>query len=586
MTGTPATDKAGNRVRAVLRDESEVAHVWQADVQSHGRFRAIYFSGRRLYSYGSHYVIGQLLPDGSVMLNSESNSMTTNGHRRAADYATQHRRQLYVPDLTAALRIADDVESSRRSLKRERREGADISNPESYGFRVKTRLDAERKAGRRFVRDAIRSKEGLSDDAALALLKLFAWPASSLPAIKREAEAATIREARESAALEKRRRLHDAERFAAMSDSDFEESLPDDGYAAPSWQRGKSYHAKEQESFVKRLRAAHAEAKRAGFAKRKLAKLAERLKQARDYAAGRDARIEAAELEKLRDDFRAWKAGNGSKPNSWRYDRPELAAEHAELSAADDAERSQRLADEFAKWKRGEAKRIPSADSYPEGSAERAELEAAERQHWTRLAMELESWRAGLGDKPDDSEFILWERYAPAELRERVGGDPWRELLHGYSKADCERMKAEAAEAERLRNADLAEKRDAWRNGAELRALGEHRLDDGDGGALLRIEGEGDGAELVTSQGARVPLSHAVKAFRFVKLIRETNGQWQRNGRTVRVGHYSLDSIDPAGFNAGCHRINWPEIERVAKLAGVFELPPSDAAAEPSNVAA
>jgi hypothetical protein len=103
---------------------------------------------------------------------------------------------------------------------------------------------------------------------------------------------------------------------------------------------------------------------------------------------------------------------------------------------------------------------------------------------------------------------------------------------------------------------------------------------------LIRIEGDGDGAELVTSQGARVPLSHAVKAFRFVKLIRQSGGHWERNGRVVRVGHYQLDAIDPDGFKAGCHRINWPEIERVAKLAGVFELPPSDAAAEPSTKAA
>lgn len=586
MTGTPATDKAGNRVRAVLSGESEVAHVWQADVQSHGRFRAMYFSGRRLYSYGSHYVIGQLLPDGAVMLNSERNSMTTNGHVRSASSATRHRTQYWIPDLTAALRIADDIESNSRSYKREKREGADVTNPESYGFRVKTRLDYERKRGREFVRDAIRSESGLADDAAKALLKLFGWPASSLPAIKREAVAATAREARETAALEKRRRLHDAERFATMTDSEFGEELPEDGRPRASWERGKSWQARQQADFIKRLFHAHAEAKRAGFAKRKLDKLAARLKAAREYERGREARIRAAEIARLREDFAAWKAGNGSKPASWRYDVPELQAEHAELSAADDAERAERLAAEFAKWKAGESKRIPSSDSYPEWAAERAELEAAERQQWERLAAELGAWRDGSGPKPDSSEFILWRKHAPAELVERVGGDPWHELLHGISKAEAEANITAALEAERLRNADLAEKQEAWRNGAELRALGEHCLDDGNGGALLRIEGDGDNAELVTSQGARVPLSHAVKAFRFVKLIRESSGHWQRNGRTVRVGHYQLDSIDPAGFNAGCHRINWPEIERVAKLAGVFDCPADDAAAEPSAHAA
>lgn len=586
MTGTEARSNAtGERVRAVLKDESEVAHVWAAGTQTHGRFRAIYFSGRRLYSYGSHYVIGELLPSGAVMLNSERNSMTTNRHRDAADWATRHKTQLYVPDLTRALRIADDIASTRRSLRSAKK--ANDPDDSEWIKRLESSLKAERKAGRLFVRDAIRSAEGLNDESALALLKLYHWPATSLPAIKAEAIKAAAKDKRDAAALAKRRRLHDAKSFADMSDSDFAEVLPRDGYAAASWQRGKTYEARQQAEFVKRVRAALTEAKRAGFSKKRLAKLAERLKRAREYERGREARIYAAEIESRRRDFAEWKAGTAAKPNSWRYDVPELQAEYAELTAADEAEREANLAAEFAAWKAGERKRIPSADSYPEGSAERAELKAAESERWNSLAAELEAWRAGNGDKPESREFILWAKFAPAELRERVGGDPWKELLYGYSKAECERMAAEAAEAERLRNADLAEKREAWRNGAELRALGEYRLDDGDGGALMRIEGEGDGAELVTSQGARVPLTHAVKAFRFIKLIRQRGEAWNRNGRTVRVGHYQVDSIQPdGGFTAGCHHFNWPEIERVAILAGVFDCPASDAAAEPSANAA
>lgn len=172
---------------------------------------------------------------------------------------------------------------------------------------------------------------------------------------------------------------------------------------------------------------------------------------------------------------------------------------------------------------------------------------------------------------------ILWERLKAIRAFER---DPEAPLIG---------PDAEAIERERARRRIEAERREAERRQAWLDGQGSGRFDDASGGALLRIRGdlgEPEKAELETSHGARVPLLHAIKVFRFVKLIRESAGHWQRNGRTVRVGFYQLDSIDPDGFNAGCHRINWPEIERVAKLAGVFNLPADDAAAEPSHAAA
>jgi hypothetical protein len=177
---------------------------------------------------------------------------------------------------------------------------------------------------------------------------------------------------------------------------------------------------------------------------------------------------------------------------------------------------------------------------------------------------------------------ILWERLKAVRAfnRPETGVFGGSERSFATAEAIAAEKERRRVEAERL----AAERRADW-----LEGKGNGRFDDASGGALLRIRGdlaEPEKAELETSHGARVPLLHAIKVFRFVKLIRESAGHWQRNGRTVRVGHYQLDSIDPDGFNAGCHRINWPEIERVAKLAGVFNLPADDAAAEPSANAA
>jgi len=88
----------------------------------------------------------------------------------------------------------------------------------------------------------------------------------------------------------------------------------------------------------------------------------------------------------------------------------------------------------------------------------------------------------------------------------------------------------------------------------------------GYGPVRLRIKGE----ELQTSRGARVPLQHAVKAFRIIKRLRKQGKAYERNGHTIHLGHFALDAVDDQGnVTAGCHYVEWPEIERVAILAGV-----------------
>ena len=90
---------------------------------------------------------------------------------------------------------------------------------------------------------------------------------------------------------------------------------------------------------------------------------------------------------------------------------------------------------------------------------------------------------------------------------------------------------------------------------------------DENGGALLRVRGD----NLETSLGARVPLAHAIKAFHRVGQCRAAGLSWHRNGDTIRVGQFQVDQINPDGsFRAGCHRINWPEIEAAARVAGVL----------------
>lgn len=109
-------------------------------------------------------------------------------------------------------------------------------------------------------------------------------------------------------------------------------------------------------------------------------------------------------------------------------------------------------------------------------------------------------------------------------------------------------------------------------------------MTDGQEGALIRARGVTrdesgmiTGGTLETSQGAEVPLTHAIRAFRFLKLCRDKGQGWQANGKTLPVGHFKVDHVDSEGnFRAGCHRINWGEVARLAAELGLAELAPEN----------
>lgn len=82
----------------------------------------------------------------------------------------------------------------------------------------------------------------------------------------------------------------------------------------------------------------------------------------------------------------------------------------------------------------------------------------------------------------------------------------------------------------------------------------------------FRVEGD----ELVSTLGARVPLRAARIAYRFA-LAKRAQGEWRENGETCPVGNYRLNAINAQGIVAGCHRISWAEIERLAPVLGAEE---------------
>ena len=96
--------------------------------------------------------------------------------------------------------------------------------------------------------------------------------------------------------------------------------------------------------------------------------------------------------------------------------------------------------------------------------------------------------------------------------------------------------------------------------------------------AMLRIDGD----EVVTSRGARFPVSHAKRGLAFVRKVRESGQAYDRNGHTIHLGPYALDRIEPDGtVRAGCHVVSWEEIERIAPF--LDSGPASTTATDPTS---
>lgn len=161
-------------------------------------------------------------------------------------------------------------------------------------------------------------------------------------------------------------------------------------------------------------------------------------------------------------------------------------------------------------------------------------------------------------------------------MRELVKAECQREMVYAYLKAPYQvimadrweefdairgehddavedRRQTAATRREERRYADLpplADRINAWRNGGPVyRDFPE---------TMLRVEG----SEVVTSQGARFPLDHARRALPVV--LRLLDKSWHRNGETIRLGHYQIDSIQDGVVLAGCHRVTADEVRRLA----------------------
>lgn len=137
---------------------------------------------------------------------------------------------------------------------------------------------------------------------------------------------------------------------------------------------------------------------------------------------------------------------------------------------------------------------------------------------------------------------------------------------HEAAQVEQRRRDRERAEHQRARErAQAIAALPRWQAGEDV-YVNWYSLDHADP-TFLRVKDD----ELQTSKGARVPLDHAIRTFKVIAQCRAQGREYVRNGHTIHVGHFAVDRITPDGtLYAGCHVIQWAEIERIANQLGIL----------------
>lgn len=138
-----------------------------------------------------------------------------------------------------------------------------------------------------------------------------------------------------------------------------------------------------------------------------------------------------------------------------------------------------------------------------------------------------------------------------------------------YTPLDLEQFKADSIELDKARKAQdkirkaekikqQAEDLEKWRNGEDIRSYFEV--------TALRIKGD----EIQTTKGAKIPVSHAVRAWPILKKMIE-DGCFMSDLRSIRFGHYTANHISDKGLTVGCHLIPFSELFAIANQLNLEE---------------
>lgn len=81
-----------------FKNNSELIHAYAQQNESNGQVGNLYFIGKELYSYGSHYLLCDFISDNTVLINDAGYSSTTQKHIGITMAATSQYKQFYTSE--------------------------------------------------------------------------------------------------------------------------------------------------------------------------------------------------------------------------------------------------------------------------------------------------------------------------------------------------------------------------------------------------------------------------------------------------------------------------------------------------------
>ena len=109
-------------MKKVFSNTSEVVHVFAQQTQSEGRNQSgsIYFRDNKIYSYGSHYLLGEFINSETIIINDFGYSVTTSKHINELRNATR-QYNVFFSSLIDVKNVQSLIEASLKCLAKSRR---------------------------------------------------------------------------------------------------------------------------------------------------------------------------------------------------------------------------------------------------------------------------------------------------------------------------------------------------------------------------------------------------------------------------------------------------------------------------------
>ena len=529
-----------------------VAHLWAHKVQDNARTPSgnFYFNGPALYSYGSHFMCGYMMPDEYqrdgqplVLVNAGSYSMTTSRHMDAMRHAMpRYYARIEVAGLDnnavfrlnadGAWRIADsllgmfraavadaathrNVQANTRGthLNRARVALADLRHILQCDAARKDIPADKRKRARDMLRKLPQQVPGIDQDATRKDARATCEAFASL--VMRD----KYREDTANAFARFRRYIERAGKYA-NDPAVFAGTYCDARNALNDLVQAQMYYTG----------AAHS-AKLGGLrVPADVRKLAGTLPALR-------AKLETMEAQEMRADELNAYADNLQRARFMLVDNP------GHWTARDCIARASAAAGKLATLD-SDAEREERAATLAtlRDAIENAEKATAPERARDALALAREALQS---DRLNDARKCA-------------------RLAAKLDETHSDGADAIIAAADTRENELHAERIAAWRAGSSL------PLPHMESGALLRLSSDGERIE--TSQGADVPVSVAPLVWRAANACREAGKSHnfrEAGGDIPRLGHFTLDQVTENGdIHAGCHFIAYAELQRIAVALG------------------